>query len=381
MRIWQSRACLLLLGVFTLLHWAFAQSINSGTVQGTVKDQSGAVVPNAAVQIRNSVTGYQQSAQADQNGAYRLSNIPPNNYSLTASAAGFSTVRQQIVVHSGVPLQLNLTFAISAETQSVEVEASENVVESDPSAHQDVDRVSFSKLPTFNPGAGLSDAITYSTGGVTADANGFFHPVGDHAQVSFVIDGQPISDQQSKIFSTQLPVNAVQSMELITGFADAQYGDKSSLVVNATTRSGLGVPKAFGNISSNWGSFGTWGGDASLGFGGPKYGNFLSVSGTRTGRFLDTPELLPIHDIGQNETIFDRFDYQPSGKDAFHLNLYTARNWFQVPNSYDQLTQDQRQRVLTYNIAPGYQHTFSGRTLLTVNPFVAARSSQLLRQP
>ena len=43
----------------------------------------------------------------------------------------------------------------------------------------------------------------------------------------------------------------------------------------------------------------------------------------------------------------------------FHLNLFAARNWFQVPNSYDQLSQDQKQRVLTWNIAPGYQHTFS----------------------
>ena len=54
----------------------------------------------------------------------------------------------------------------------------------------------------------------------------------------------------------------------------------------------------------------------------------------------------------------------------FHLNLFTARNWFQIPNSYDQLAQDQRQRVLTWSIAPGYQHTFNAHTLLTVNPFV-----------
>ena len=55
--------------------------------------------------------------------------------------------------------------------------------------------------------------------------------------------------------------------------------------------------------------------------------------------------------------------------DAFHLNLFAARNWFQVPNTYDQPDQDQRQRVLTYNIAPGYQHTFNPHTLLTVNAF------------
>jgi hypothetical protein len=110
--------------------------------------------------------------------------------------------------------------------------------------------------------------------------------------------------------------------------------------------------------------------EATLGFGGAKLGNFLSANSLRTGRFLDTPEFRPFHDAGNDQTIFDRFDWQPGGSDALHLNLLAARNWFQVPNSYDQLTQDQRQKVLTYNIAPGYQHTFGAGALLTVNTFL-----------
>ena len=103
--------------------------------------------------------------------------------------------------------------------------------------------------------------------------------------------------------------------------------------------------------------------------GGAKVGNFLAVNAIRSGRFLDTPEFTPIHDIGNNGTIFDRFDYQPTSRDAFHLNLFAARNWFQIPNNYDQLGQDQRQKAMTFNFAPGYQHTFGGKTVLTVNPF------------
>ncbi len=100
----------------------------------------------------------------------------------------------------------------------------------------------------------MSDAITYSTGAVAADANGFFHPLGDHAQTTFVIDGQPVSDQQSKLFSTQIPLNALQGMELITGSPEAQYGDKTSLVVrNATTRSGLGAHTAIRQLRGQLG--------------------------------------------------------------------------------------------------------------------------------
>ncbi len=345
------------------------QSINSGTVTGAVTDQSGAAVSGATVALRNPVTGYAQSTVTDSAGSFRLNNIPQNPYRLRVSAPGFAVAAQAVDVRSALPIVVDISLKLAEMTTTVNVEAAGAMVETDPAAHQDVDRSSFLKLPTFDPGGQLSQAVTYSTGGVAADANGFFHPLGDHAQTTFVIDGQPISDQQSKVFSTQIPADALQSMELITGSPDAQYGDKSSLVVNATTRSALGAAKTFGSVSSEWGSFGTEGGSASLGLGGTKFGNFIVVNGTRSGHFLDTPEFLPIHDRGNNESIFDRFDWQPAAKDVFHLDLFTARNWFQVPNSFDQLSQDQKQRVLTWNIAPAYQHTFNAHALLTVNPY------------
>src|SRR6202007_2923217 len=151
-------------------------------------------------------------------------------------------------------------------------------------------------LPTQSPAAGLSAAITMSAPGVVADSNGFFHPLGDHAQTSFVIEGQPVSDQQSKSFSTQMPVNAVQSMQLITGMPSAEYGDKTSLVVDAVTRSGLGK-KLFGSFETNYGSFGTVGENASLGFGSGKVGEFFVINSERSGRFLDSPEFHPMHDV------------------------------------------------------------------------------------
>src|SRR5581483_8640252 len=120
-----------------------------------------------------------------------------------------------------------------------------------------------------------------------------------------------------------------------------------------------------------YGSFGTVAEEAALGFGNAKFGNFLSANTLRSGRFLDTPEFRPFHAIGNNYTIFDRLDFQPNARDVFHLNLFNARNWFQVPNTFDQLAtgQDQRQKVNTMNIAPGYQHTFGASALLTINPF------------
>ncbi|MFL6463472.1 MAG: TonB-dependent receptor, partial [Bryobacteraceae bacterium] len=371
-------SCLLLGLVYTL---AQAQSLgNAGTIEVSVLDPSGAVVPTAKATLNNPITGYSRSAQAGSDQKIRFISVPPNQYHLSVISPGFSAFNQDVIVRNSVPIKVQAALALASEATTVEVEAAgTDLVENDPTAHVDVDRNTFSKLPVFDPGAGLSQAITFSTGGVAADANGFFHPLGDHAQVSFVIDGQPISDQQSKVFSTQLPTSAIQSMSMTTGAPNAEFGDKSSLVDQITTRSGLGAGKQFGSIETYYGTFGSVGGEVSYGFGNEKFGNFIALDGSRSGRFLDSPEFTPFHDKGNNQTVFDRLDYQPTAIDVYHLNIFAARNWIQIPNSYDQLRQDQTQKVLTWNFAPGYQHTFNSHMLLTANLY--ARKDQFSYYP
>jgi Carboxypeptidase regulatory-like domain len=382
-RLWAQNFSIFLLLVCALLGIQSslrAQSLgNAGTIEGTVIDPTGAIVPKAQVSVHNAISGYSQTVVTGTDGSFRLGNLPPNPYHLEVRASGFSVFSQEIDIKNSVPVRITATVSLAGANTTVTVEGVGEALENDPSAHVDVDRSQMLKLPAFDPGGGLSQAIVYSTGGVAADANGFFHPLGDHAQTSFIIDGQPISDQQSKLFSTQLPTRAIQSMEATTGTPSAEFGDKSSLIAQITTRSGLGVGKAFGSVDASYGTLGTAGGGFSLGWGNEKFGNFIAVDGTRSGRFLDTPEVTPFHDIGNNETIFDRLDYQPNGNNVFHLNLFAARNWFQIPNDYDQLAQDQRQRILSWSIAPGYQHTFSAHTLLTVNPYI--RKDQLNYYP
>ena len=358
---------------FCLAGPAWGQSLgNAGTIEGTVLDPSGAAVANAVVTVHNPLSGYSQSAKSGQDGSFRLVNIPPNPYHLEVVASGFAPFVEDVTVRGSVPVQVKAALAVAGSRETVTVEAAGDMLEVDPSSHVDSDRNLIAKLPEIDPGAGLSQAIVYSTGGVAADGNGFFHPLGDHAQVSFVIDGQPISDQQSKVFSTQLPASAIQSMEIVTGSPLAEFGDKTSLTANITTRSGLGAGRVFGNIDGNYGSFGTAGGSFGLGYGTATFGNFLAVDGVRSGRFLDTPEFRPFHDIGNNQTLFDRLDFQPTGHDAIHLNLFLARNGLEIPNNYDQQAtgQTQRQRVLTWSVAPGYQHTVSAHTLITINPYI-----------
>ena len=106
--------------------------------------------------------------------------------------------------------------------------------------------------------AGLNEAIAHSAPGIIEDSNGFiFIPRATTPKHCLVFDNQPITDQQSKQFSISMPENAIASMEVITGAPPAEYGDKTSLVINAITKSGLGIDKMFGSESTAYGSFGT----------------------------------------------------------------------------------------------------------------------------
>jgi hypothetical protein len=351
-----------------------AQSLGgAGTIQGAITDSTGAVVPGVAVEITNPVTGFARNAITDASGSFLFRNVPQNPYHLSAQAKGFAPLQQDVEVSSSVPVVLSLKMSVASANTTVEVRADAgDLLENATSAHTDVDEKMVGKIPMENGPSGLSQVLTLATPGVVADSNGFFHPLGDHAQTSFSIDSQPISDQQSRVYSNQLSMSAIQSLEVIAGVAPAEYGDKTSLVAVATTKSGLGLTRMTGGVFFNYGSFGTPGMTVNLGVGNAKFGNFFSANGLNTSRFLDPPEFQALHDKGNSETLFDRFDYQPNGRDTLHLNLFLARSWFQAPNTFDQAAagQDQRQLTKTFNIAPGWTHLFNAETLLTVNAFV-----------
>ena len=282
----------------------------------------GATVAGATVSIENPVSHYKNHVKTDAAGTFKFNNIPFSHYHISVAASGFQTAVQDAEVQNDGPDHRSTSRCSWAPaTSSVTVSADAgDLVESVPTAHTDVDEKQFKQLPVTSTAAGLSDIITMSAPGVVADSNGMFHPLGDHGQTSYMVDNQPISDQQSKQFSTQLPENAVQSLEIIEGAPLAEYGDKTSLVVNTVTKSGLGQ-KPFGSFSTYAGSFGTYGENATFGFGNQKVGNFLAANSSRTGRFLDSPEYAPIHDIGNSMQLFDRLDYQPDENDTLHLNL------------------------------------------------------------
>src|SRR6266702_6432188 len=247
---------------------SFAQFAHSGTISGTVSDVSGAVIPGATVHIENPISGFSRDVQTDASGQFQISNVPYASYHATAQAQGFSAGAQDASVHSAVPVTLNWKMEVAASATTVTVEADQqDIMQNTATAATDIDSSSIAKIPSESTNSGLSSLITLSTPGVAQDSNGMFHPQGEHADTSFSVDGQPVTDQQSRQFSNQLALGAIQSLHVISGVAPAEYGDKASLVIETTTKSGLGTGKPHGALAYGYGSFGTSTVSANMGIG------------------------------------------------------------------------------------------------------------------
>jgi Carboxypeptidase regulatory-like domain len=375
-----------------------AQLGNAGSIEGTVKDPSSAAVPGATVEISYPVSGYSRTATTGSDGSFRFTNVPFNGYHLVVTATGFGSYTQDVDVRSSVPTSVQVSLKIGTAATSVTVEANGgDLVENESTFHTDVDRNLFDKLPLESASSAVSSLVTLVTPGVAADSNGLFHGLGDHASNSFSVDGQPITDQQSKVFSNQIPSDSIQSLEVISGAPPAEFGGKTSLVIKVTTRSGLGVTMPHGSVSASYGTFGSSTGAFDLAYGTQKWGNFIALNGLNTGRFLDPPEFTVMHAKGNEENVFDRVDYQLTQADAIHLNVGYSRSWFQTPNSFDQQFHpcsvgftcdptgttilnpvtgnplgptDQRSKIGTYNIAPTWTRLIGSTAVFTFGGFV-----------
>jgi hypothetical protein len=350
---------------------AFAQSLGgAGTVQGTVKDQSGGVLVGVVVDITNPVSGLTRETTTDKAGTFVFHNLPQNPYHLTVTLEGFTTIERDVEVRSAVAVDTGTLTMKVGQSEKVTVTAhAEDLIEKDPVAHVDLDQSRVAKLPV-EATSGLNQAITLASPGVVADSNGFFHPIGDHAQTQFSIDNQPVTDQQSRVYSNQISPDAVSSMEVITGVPPAEFGDKDSLVVRVTTKSGLDQG-LFGSTTVGYGSFHNPTGEINIGGGSHTMGNFLSYQGLVTDRYLDPPEFAAINDHGLSNSVFDRLDAK-AGPGTFHLNVEGARSSFDVPDSDDQQAsgQAQHQTINTFNFAPGYSSVLGQRGVLTANGYV-----------
>src|ERR1051325_7629235 len=220
-------------GALILLGPTVFSQARIGSVQGVVKDPGGALVPNATVTVTQPVTGYHQTTQTDTQGSFKLVNVPFNTYKVRVEATGFQPTEQSIDLETTIPLNLDLSLSLEEATAAVTITTGEAaMLETDrTSSDTDISQAILERPIGAAPSRAI-ESIVASTPGFVTDDNGRMHPRGSESQVQYVVDGVPITDNLSAIFSTSLDARTLRSVEVLTGGIPAEFGDKLAGVIN-----------------------------------------------------------------------------------------------------------------------------------------------------
>ena len=92
-----------------------------GSIQGVIKDPTGALLPDAKVTVTQPVTGYQQTTQTDAQGSFKLVNVPFNTYKIRVEAPGFQPTEESVDLHTNIPLTLELSLSVEETTAAVTI--------------------------------------------------------------------------------------------------------------------------------------------------------------------------------------------------------------------------------------------------------------------
>ena len=236
----------------------FAQSqATTGVIEGTVVDQSDAVLPGATVSLRNTATNFEQSHTTDTNGRFRGLLLPLGPYRVTATLPGFtSLVRDGITLSLGQSVNLTMQLQISGVQQEIRVTGEAPVIETSRTAGSTlIDDEAVQGLPNsdhnFLDFAKLTPGVTIVQGpdGDELSING---QKGIHNNVS--VDGQ---DFNNPFFGEQrggqrppftFNLDAVQEVVVVADGAPAEFGRSSSGFVNVVTKSGTNTFHGSGHL-------------------------------------------------------------------------------------------------------------------------------------
>jgi outer membrane cobalamin receptor len=364
-----------------LLVSAFSQT--TATLVGDVLDPGGSAVPGATVRLSNAITGYSNQLTTGDDGHFQFVNVPFQTYILRVEKPGFEVKQQPVSLRSNVPFKLDATLVISGQGTAIDVTAAEILSTIDTEAtgtRTELDASTFARLPAQASGRGI-ESVLLSFPGFAANANGAIHPRGAHNQMTYVIDGMPISDQLTGAFANTVDPTIVQNIELFTGDVPVEYGSKVSGVANITTRTGLGSGrKAMGSTQLYAAGFDTYSQVSQVQGGTAKFGYFASVNMLKSNRFLDAVSIDNLHNGGNSERAFTRFDYQPNGRDTFRLNLIGGRSSFQLANLRSQHAngQEQRQRLRDFSASMGWVRTIDARSTFDATASYRTSIAQLI---
>jgi len=222
-----------------------AQSVVSGEVDGTVLDSSGAVVPNATVNLNNSETGFNETTTTGSAGTFRFALVKPGNYTLTVVAAGFSKQNRTVLVSLGQATTIPVRLEVGAKSETIEVTSESPLLHTEnANLATTVDEKTIELIPS--PGQDITNyamttpGVTLSTGAGYGNftANGL-----PGTSNLYTVNGNDYNDpylnlNNSGASNLLLGANELQEITVVTNGYTGEYGRAAGANVNYTTKSG-----------------------------------------------------------------------------------------------------------------------------------------------
>ncbi len=221
-----------------------AQTIGTGSIQGTIQDQSGAVVPNATVTVLGSDTGYTVTQQTSGAGLYLFSSLPPAKYKITVSAAGFqSLVQDNVSVNALAVVDLDLRLQVGTSTQTVVISGLPPQLDtSNGNLEVTLPNTTYSALPLTMAG-GPKNPMGFVTllPGAVSGPFGINELNGGPGQTSFIyVNGMPLMTSElqgdARNITGSTSTEVVDQFQVITSGVPAYYEGQG--VTNFIIKSG-----------------------------------------------------------------------------------------------------------------------------------------------
>ncbi len=224
-----------------------AQTIQSGTIQGTVTDPQGAVVPGAKVSIKNTGTNQTFNATTNSSGNFSSGSMVPGNYNVRVEAKGFQTTEMPVTVQVGLVSNANIKLTVGQESQVITVQASEVRVNTEQATvqgvltGQQIDNLpvngrNFLDLAQLEPGVQIQDGQNFDPTKVGYSSISFGGRFGRTARIE--VDGIDVSDETVGTTTQDIPASGIQEFQISQSSMDLSTELTSSGSVNVVTRSG-----------------------------------------------------------------------------------------------------------------------------------------------
>jgi len=219
----------------------FAQE-TTGRIQGTVKDPQGAVITGATVTISGVTVGYNRTLTTDQDGFFRVQELPPGDYKVSVTAAGFTMEPQNVRVAVGRNTDLSLNVAVAVQTFSIlDVATSESQIVIDPTGSTVQSNLGSKLIDQVPKGVSFDSLLRLDPATRTEPLSGGYQIDGaSGAENNFMINGQEVNNFRHGILNSAnaIPTQIVSEVQIKTSGFEAEFGGASGGVVSVVTKSG-----------------------------------------------------------------------------------------------------------------------------------------------